>query len=103
LPFICTKKFRNAGLEFPWIVKRLVRKNVGNFLQNQRLSENFACPSPWVPLYPNQGAGPGFGSVLRACPKEHHVSDGPSHRGGRESLRTLKRDYVFTAEQFPPD
>jgi hypothetical protein len=28
-------------LEFPWIVKRLVRKNVGNFLQNQRLSDKF--------------------------------------------------------------
>ena len=32
---ICTSKFPNAGLGFPWIVKRLVTKSVGNFLQNQ--------------------------------------------------------------------
>jgi hypothetical protein len=24
-------------------------------------------------------------------------------RGGRESLRARESDYVFTAEQFPPD
>jgi hypothetical protein len=35
--------------------------------------------------------------------KEHHANGGPSHCGGRESLRAFRRDYVFTAEQFPPD
>ena len=55
-------------------------------------------------LYVIQGAGAGirFGPAGLSR-KEHPVSDGPSHRGGRESLRAFRTDYVFTAEQFPPD
>jgi hypothetical protein len=34
---------------------------------------------------------------------EHALPRTPSHRGGRERLRAFRRDYVFTAEQFPPE
>jgi len=43
-------------------------------------------------LYVIQGAGAGirFGPAGLSR-KEHHVSDGPSHRGGRENLCVLRR------------
>jgi hypothetical protein len=65
------------------------------------LAHNFPCISANVCVYVNQGAGAGiwFGPAGLSR-KEHHVSHGPSHRGGREPARN-KRDYVFTAEQYP--
>jgi hypothetical protein len=69
------KSFRMQIWGFPWIVKHLVRKNVGNFRQIPRYCKDLAITSlvhkSCVRYTSFRVLAPGFGSVLRACPEKN--------------------------------